>query len=278
MTLSDHRPGTSPPEPGVTLPTEDVDRETESPGAAHAAPWPHLRLWLVIVIMGLLAGLAAFGIGEAAPGLVRPSTDLPPEIRTSSMRRTAETDRRQKVSQDRAAALAYGGLGMLLGMVMGATGGQARRSSRAAIAAGVTGLVLGGAAGAGATLALLPSYHRARAAATDEDYTKDLALAMRTHGGIWIAVGAAAGLALGIGLGGGPRMVRAVIGGILGACVAAVIYEFGGAVLFPLSQTFRPMAYDVVPRLFAHLSVALCVSAGALLVANHLTLRRTRSQ
>ena len=53
-----------------------------------------------------------------------------------------------------------------------------------------------------------------------------------------MAVGAAAGLALGLGLGGG-RVARAIIGGILGAAVAAVIYEFGGAVVFPLDRTYH---------------------------------------
>ena len=67
------------------------------------------------------------------------------------------------------AALAYGGLGMLLGMVLGATGGQARRSSRAAIAAGVTGLILGGAAGTGDHTRPVTLVSQARAAATDED-------------------------------------------------------------------------------------------------------------
>jgi hypothetical protein len=231
---------------------------------------------LLVLTAGLLGGLAGFGIGEAAPKLVAPSRELSPEIRKESTKVQTELRRRYNISQDQAAALAYGGLGMVVGLALGAAGGLARRSTAAAIAAGITGLILGGAAGAGATLALLPSYHATRAAASDENYTNDLALALRTHGGIWLAVGAAAGLALGIGLGGGARMARAFIGGILGAVVAAVIYEFGGAVLFPVAETFRPMAADPIPRLLAHLAVAVCVAAGALLLADHLSLRRAR--
>ncbi len=277
MTRSDHQPQTSQPDAGVPPPTEGAARETESPEAARAAPWPHHRLWLVSLTMSLLAGLAGFAIGQGSPELFRPSNDMPATMRSSNERRV-EAHRRRTVAQDRVAALAYGSLGMLLGMVLGATAGQARRSPRAAIMGGVTGLILGGAAGAGASLVLLPAYHRARVAVSDEDHNKDLALALRTHGGIWLAVGAAAGLALGIGLGGGARMARAVFGGILGAGAATVIYEFGGAILFPVSETFRPMAVDAVPRLLAHLSVALCVAAGALWAADHLTLRRVRSQ
>ncbi len=225
--------------------------------------------------MSLLAGFAGFCIGEVAPELFRPSNDMPASIRSSNDKRV-EADRRRRAAWDRSAALAYGSLGMLLGMVLGATGGQSRRSPRAAILGGVTGLILGGAAGAGTTLALVPSFHQARAAASEEDHNKDLGLALRTHGGIWLAVGAAAGLALGIGLGGGARMARAIVGGILGAVIGAAIYEFGGAILFPASQTFQPMAFEATPRLLAHLSVALCVAVGALLVADHLSLSRAK--
>jgi hypothetical protein len=167
---------------------------------------------------------------------------------------------------------------MLLGLALGAAGGRVRKSPRAAILAGLAGLILGGTAGAGATLALLPSYHAARADAPDEESTNDLALALRTHGGIGIAIGAAAGLALGLGLGGGSRIARATFGGILGAILGAVIYEVAGALVFPVAETFRPMAVAPAPRLLAHLSVALCVAAGALWAANHLQLRRTATR
>ena len=179
-----------------------------------------------------------------------------------------------KSSRDQAAALAYGGLGMVLGLALGAAGGMARRSTRWAIKAAVTGLVLGGVAGAGATLSLLPSYHAARASATDEEVTSDLALALRTHGGIWVSVGAAAGLALGLGLGGGARTARATVGGMLGACLAAAIYEFAGALVFPMAETFRPVAVSAGPRLLAHLGVALCVAAVACWAALTCSLRR----
>jgi hypothetical protein len=182
------------------------------------------------------------------------------------------------ISRDRAAALAYGALGAVLGWSLGAAGGLARRSVRAGIAAALTGVVLGGAAGALATRWVLPSYHAARAAAPDEDVTKDLALALRTHGAIWVAIGAAVGLALGLGVGGGAQIARATIGGMLGAALGAVIYEFAGAVVFAGEETFRPMAAAMAPRLLAHVSVALCVSAGAFWAVRHLRLRRASPQ
>jgi Protein of unknown function (DUF2613) len=253
----------------------DAGLANESPAGPTKAPSSPLRSWLLVLAAGLFAGLAGFGIGEVAPRFYPVSYEFSPEIRRNTARVPIELERRMRVSRDQSATLAYGGLGMVLGLALGVAGGLARRSLGPAIAAGVVGLVLGGAAGAGMTRVLLPFYHATRAAASEADQNNDLALALRTHGGIWLAIGAAAGLALGIGLGGGARMARALIGGILGAGVAAVIYEFGGAVVFPVAETFRPMAYQMIPRLLAHLAVALCVAAGALLVADHLALRRS---
>jgi MFS family permease len=256
----------------------------EAPVANGASPAPiklppqSAWIWLLVLGSGLVGGLAGFGIGEAAPKLVPPSYDLPPEIRRNSSIVPIEVERRKSISRDKSAALAYGGLGMVLSLALGAVGGLARGSPLAGVAAAIAGLVVGAAAGAGTTVVVLPSYHAARAAATEDDFNQDLALALRTHGTIWIAVGAAAGLALGLGLGGGANVARAMIGGILGAALAAAIYEFAGAIVFPLAQTFRPMAADVVPRLMAQLSVALCVAAGAFGAARHLRLNRAAPQ
>jgi hypothetical protein len=254
------------PEEGVR---RDSDRRPGE-GASSAG-----RAWALVLAAGLLAGLAGFGIGEAAPALAPPDFDLPQEIR-ASMKKNEEIERRMGISRDRAATLTYGGLGMLLGLGLGVAGGLVRRSATAAVAAGLAGLVLGAAAGAGATRAVLPYYHAARAAAGDENKTNDLALALMTHGAIWTAVGAAAGLALGLGLGGGGRIARAVIGGILAALLAAAIYEFAGAIIFPIAETFRPMAVAPAPRLLAHLSVALWVAVGAFGVADYLKVGRPK--
>jgi hypothetical protein len=263
--------------PDGTPQPDGAGRDAESTSGPTAARRSPVRDWSLILAAGLLAGLAGFGIGEAAPTFTPIDVKLPPEIQASLNKRTLELKRRQRESMDRAAALAYGGLGMVLGLALGAAGGLARRSPVAAVAAGLAGLVLGGAAGAGATLAVLPSYHAALAARPDEDKENNLTPALMTHGGIWIAVGAAAGLALGLGLGGTGRIARATLGGILGACLAAAIYEFAGAIAFPTAETFRPMAFAPAPRLLAHLSVALCVAAVALGVADYVTFRRAKT-
>jgi hypothetical protein len=258
----------SPPQAGTTVPADDAYP------APTAVPSSAVRIWLVILAAGLLGGAAGFGIGETAPKLVPVSYELSPEIRMNRSQVPIEIERRKSISRDKSAALAYGGLGMVLGLGLGAAGGLARRSPRAAISAGIVGLVLGGVAGAATTTLVLPSYHAARAARTDDNFNEDLSLALRTHGAIWLAIGAVAGLALGLGLGGAANVARAMIGGILGASVATAIYEFGGAVGFPLAQTFQPMAPEMIPRLLAQFLVALCIAVVAYWAARHLRLNR----
>jgi len=73
---------------------------------------------------------------------------------------------------------------------------------------------------------------------------------------------------------GGGRVAQAAFGGILRAAVAAVIYEFVGAVVFPLERTYLPTAKAPVPRRLAHLNVAICVSVGTLWAAYDSSLRR----
>jgi hypothetical protein len=267
------RSGT-PPDPN----TRDELRSSSAAVASAINP-QSLRAWLLVVAIAPLAGLCSFGIGELAPSLVPPSRELSPELRASGPSLQAELRIRDRHSKDRAAALAYGGLGLFLGLGLGAAGGLSRQSTRAAFTGAIVGLVLGGLAGGATTSLILPSFHAARAAtpaegAKPEDITQDLGLALLTHGAIWAAVGGAAGLALGLGLGGAAKTGRAVVGGILGACLGTVVYEFSSATLFPLSESFRPMAATPGPRLLAHIGVAMCISVFALWAADHLRLRR----
>jgi hypothetical protein len=266
----------SPPISGSTE-TEGSGRVADERPGHGAASSSVLRGWSLIIGAGILAGLAGFCVGEASETHIRPDLNLPEEIMRSSSQKPLEIERRMGIARDHRTALAYGGLGLFLGLALGAAGGLTRRSARAAIVAGLTGLVLGGVAGAVTTRGVLPYYHSVRAKASDEDKTNDLTLALMTHGAIWGAVGAAAGLALGMGLGGVGRTARASLGGILGAFLGAVIYEFVGAIFFPYDQTFRPMAYAVAPRLLAHLGVAVCTAIGAYGVADYVSTVRAKA-
>jgi hypothetical protein len=227
----------------------------------------------MVLAGGLLAGLAGFGVGEYALRLFAPSKELPPGIRGDQILAPREHARRLRVSQDRSATLSYGVLGALMGLTLGAAGGLSRRSPQAAIMAALAGMVLAGVAGAGTTFLILPWYHASFAPPSPENANQQLVIALSTHAGMWMAVGAGAGLALGLGLRGG-RVARAIFGGILGAAAATVIYEFAGAFFFPLDRTFQPLAMAQAPRLLAHVAVALGASAAALWAAFHLSLRR----
>lgn len=227
----------------------------------------------MVLAGGLLAGLAGFACGEFALKLLAPSLELPPGIKGDQTLAPREHARRVLESQDRSATASYGVLGAFLGLTLGAAGGLSRRSRGAAVTAALSGLVLAGAAGAATTFLILPWFHTSFAPPSDDNAMQQLSLAMETHGGIWMAIGAAAGLAFGIGLGGG-RLARAIVGGILGAALAAIIYEITGAVAFPLDNTSQPTAMAPAPRLLAHLAVAICVAAGTLWASYYLSLRR----
>ena len=136
-------------------PSQPVDpgHANESPRGPTRAPSSAVRTWLLVVAAGLLAGLAGFGIGEVAPSFFPISTKLPPDIAGNRRGSRSRLSGAWGSLETESAALAYGGLGTVLGLALGVAGGLARRSPRAAIAAGVLGLVLGGAAGAGDDLA-----------------------------------------------------------------------------------------------------------------------------
>ena len=123
------------------------------PRWAPSAGW----CWMLVLSAALLAGLAGFSMGEIAPKFFPVSIVYPPEIRGPE--KAIEYERRLGVSRDNSAALAYGWLGMILGLTLGVAGGVSRRSPGAAVAAGIVGMVLGGGAGLGMTVFLLPIYH-----------------------------------------------------------------------------------------------------------------------
>jgi hypothetical protein len=94
-----------------------------------------------------------------------------------------------------------------------------------------------------------------------------LTYALIVHCGIWGVLGGAVGVAFGLGVGGWGRLPRVTVGGAGAALLATVIYEFVGAILFPLAMTEQPVSATRESRLLAQLLVALLVAAGAVLCA-----------
>ncbi len=113
-----------------------------------------------------------------------------------------------------------------------------------------------GRAGAAATGFMLPIYLRI----LDPD-VDDLIVGMMFHVTISSAIGALGGAAFGAGLGDRSRAVRAVVGGLLGAAAAAVVYDIVGAFSFPLDGTSKPISATWSARLFARLAVTILACA-----------------
>ena len=146
-----------------------------------------------VALAGLVAGLVAFGLGEAVYGLIPTGTE---GVNTMGLILQLPTQRTTSLADTRNAALAFGLLGACLGGLFGLAGGLARWSASAMATAGLLGTILGLACGAALSFAVLPLFFRT--APIYPDY--DLIFSMLMHGSIWGAAGAAAGLAFAVGL------------------------------------------------------------------------------
>jgi hypothetical protein len=208
-----------------------------------------------------VAGLASWLGGEVSRGVIQPPLH---EIKTKGMILRVATHHDEAVADAQNAGLAFGLMGVFLGAGLGLAGGLARRSGRAAASSGLLGLVLGAAATAGLSVALLPVYTSAKERDPDA-LSRDIVLPLIVHVGIWSAVGAAGGLALGIGLGERRRLSRTALGGLVGATAGAVAYELVGAALFPFAGTAQPVSTTWGTRLLARLAVTTLAAAGAVL-------------
>ncbi len=239
----------NPLEPGpISAPPPVAGAPTDPPQSARDPGSPR-RIVVAALVAGVTAGLAAWLGGEGIHGAFSPTE-------TYALLASGKMDQLNNAARSREATLAFGMLGGALGLAMGLAGGLARRSARAATIAAAVGLPLGIAVGVVPALVLLPI-----ADANREQLSDGLALPLLIHIGLWSAIGAAGGWVLGFGAGG--RAVRAGLGGLLGAGVAILIYEFVGALAFPLAQTGRPLAATWGTRLLARLAVATLAAGGA---------------
>ena len=126
------------------------------PGAVGKATSGGLGLaHILAVVAGIVAGSAAFGIGEGTAELIPPE-----KVQFNVFGQTrgmASRDTPRVVT--RTAALAFGVLGLCLGGCLGIAGGVARRRAAAAVTGGLLGAVLGAVRGRGrhaGALAVVP--------------------------------------------------------------------------------------------------------------------------
>ena len=216
----------NPPQPAVAATPADGSKGLPMAGNV-------LRLRLLLFLAGLLAGACAAGLGEQLHNYFSPELKLV-ELQGNKMMQPVPESAHRGEPQERCPGQRRAGAFVCLCL------GECRRSgaARAAVSAGLLGLALGTTIGAVASWVLYPLFYAAKhyTASTEPD----LLVSLGIHSGMWALLGAAGGLAFAIGLGDRGRIGPAVIGGILGACVATLINEVTGAVFFPRREPASP--------------------------------------
>lgn len=207
------------------------------------------------LLAGLVAGLLAFGLGELSYDAFpaeRVSTKL--DYGGAAMLTTAKTEQKAVV---RNAALAFAGLGAMLGGCLGLAGGMVRKSRGGAAVGGVLGLIVGGAVGAGLPFLMFRTYFRA----VDQLDVAPMVIGLCLHVAVWGLIGGAAGLAFGFGLGNRGRMLHYVVLGLVGAALGAGLFEALGGYLYPAALTEEPLAQRWQARFLARVLVSLAAGA-----------------
>jgi len=215
----------------------------------------HGRLMALALAAGLVAGVASLLAGEEI--LRGYQSDLFPKLK---IRPSAEDMHRWSGARLYSATLTFTTMGGFLGLTMGLAGGLARRSVFAGVRAAILGLLLGAASAGFMALVLVSIFFQKH-----DPQSGDLVLPLLTHGAIWSAVGAIGGLAFGLGLGGRGRWKATLVGGLVGAAAATVVYEIVGALAFATSKTDLPVSASITTRAIAQLLVAILSAVGAVL-------------
>jgi len=219
--------------------------------------------WLVM-LGALLAGLAAFGIGEMIYKII-PAEKVLQSVMMTNAKVLLPTRATEDTAAARNGALSFGLLGLCLGGALGIAGGSARRSTLAATKGGLFGAVLGLALGVGLSLGLLPFFLSQQNRYSDDDLIV-LIVSLIMHALLWGLLGASAGLAFAIGFEKPQLWGRASLAGFLGAVLGTVAFEIVGGLFFPLAATHQPISETWLTRLMARLLVTLA-TAGAVILA-----------
>jgi hypothetical protein len=236
-----------------TSPADVGSTQSPAPNAPEPPSGKLSRLLVFAVVAGLSAGVGSMLVGEAI--VSRYQSDLVPALKAHP---SAEDIGRFKDARLYSAVLTFTAMGGILGLAMGLAGGMARQSAFASVSAAIFGLMLGTAASGSTALALVSSFYKKH-----DPQSGELMLPLLTHGAIWSAMGAIGGLAFGLGLGGRGRWKATLIGGLVGAGAAAIVYEIVGALAFPTSKTDLPLSSSLTTREMAQLLVAILSAVGA---------------
>jgi hypothetical protein len=248
----------------------ESDNPQSGPTDRKAPPDGMSRLLAFALAAGLIAGVTSLLAGEAVVSRYRSNLLAPLSIHPSP-----EDIRRWRDARVYSATLSFTAMGGILGLALGLAGGSARRSVSASARAAILGLLLGTTAAAATALVLVQVFFKRY-----DPQSGDLVLPLLTHGAIWSIVGAVGGLAFGLGLGGQGRWKATLVGGLVGAAAATIIYEIVGAVAFASDKTDLPLSSSITTRGMAQFLVAILSAVGAALAlrqtsvaisADHLT-------
>ena len=204
------------------------------------------------IVAAVLAGAAALVAGEKI--LDAYQNDLFPPIKINP---TVEEMSRLKAARLSTATLTFTCLGGFLGLAMGLAGGLARRSVPAGIRAAIIGFVLGTAAEGILTYCRRVDVFQAVRSACGRPGTP---LAHPRHDLAGRGCHRRPGIRARAWRPG--RWKSTLVGGLLGAAVATVVYEIGGALVFASSKTELPLSSSVTTRAIALLLVAIFSAAG----------------
>jgi hypothetical protein len=207
--------------------------------------------WLV-PLAGLLAGLIAFGVGEAIYKVI-PVELVLQDVMMTNQKVMLPSLKTENAAMAKNAALAFAVLGVCLGGLLGMAGGLARRSMVAAVTAGLLGATLGLVLGAGLSLLVLPFSLQAQF----DYFDQDLLIALVTHALICGLLGASAGLAFAVGLGERRLLGQALTAGLMGAVLGAGCFELIGAAFFASAATVKPISETWPTRLLAQLLMTI---------------------
>jgi hypothetical protein len=215
-------------------------------------------LWAPALVAGFIAGVFSFLSAEVSKTAFKPR-----RITAISKGRSIQvaTRREQAISDAKNAGLAFTIVGGLLSAGLGAAGGLARGSFRAAATTGFLGLALGIAAGLGASAAVLTSYN-AYIGRHPEEASQSIILPVLVHVGIYTAIGAAGGFAFAIGLAAGDRVLPCILGAMAGAGLAAIVFDVTYPAIFPLAQATQIVSETWRSRLISRLAVTMLAAIG----------------
>jgi hypothetical protein len=217
----------------------------------------------------LLAGFASWSLGET--GLVRrPAAVAQYNLMGQTIQgQTSETIR---AASRQTASRFFAISGGLLVLTAGLAGSLAFRRLRWPL---VSGLILPAAWAALCGIVAwfaMPLYDKAADAAYPE-----MAVSIVAHLMLWVPVGIGAGIALACALGNPKLAATSAVAAAVGVILGVFLFEFIGALLFPLAETGRPLSATPTTRLLAWVVIvlpAVLLGANALLGGSKTELER----